>query len=115
MTPSSLSHTAGDAAPDAVLRHVIMTRVTQLDATVHGLVTGIVLGLSIFIATNWLVVKGGEVVGPHLSLLGQFFFGYSATFVGSFVGLGYGFITGFALGWFVAALYNWLLRFRKER
>lgn len=101
--------------PDEVLRQVILTRVTQLDATVHGLVTGTVLGLIIFIATNFLVVKGGEVVGPHLSLLNQFYFGYSTTFAGSFVGLGYGFVTGFVLGWFVAALYNWLLRFRKER
>lgn len=97
---------------DAELKKIVATRVTQLDAMLHGIVTGLIAGGVIFIATIWLVIKGGDVVGPHLALLGQFFIGYEVTFLGSFVGLAYGFIAGFVLGYVVATLYNWLLRVR---
>jgi hypothetical protein len=79
---------------------------------VLGLVLGIVLGLLIFGATNWLVVKGGPDVGPHLSLLSQFFIGYSVTFLGSLIGMGYGFVTGFLIGCFIGWLYNRVVVFR---
>src|SRR6266446_10762271 len=85
---------------------VVLTRLARFNATVHGLVSGILLGGVIFLATNWLILKGGEPVGPHLALLGQFFVGYRVTFVGSLIGLGYGFITGFLAGYLVAMLYN---------
>jgi hypothetical protein len=75
------------AEPTPVLEEVVLTRLLRLNAAVHGLVTGLVAGLGLFIATNWLVLKGGEVVGPHLALLGQFFVGYRVTFVGSLIGL----------------------------
>jgi hypothetical protein len=80
----------------------------HLNATVQGVVTGLIAGLGIFIATNWLIVKGGPVVGPHLALLGQFFIGYKVTFVGSLVGFVYGFLLGYGVGYSVARMYNWL-------
>ncbi len=76
------------------LEQIVLTRAMQLNATVQGIVTGLVVGLGIFIATNWLVLKGGEVVGPHLALLGQFLIGYRVSFVGSLVGL-----LGSTTGW----------------
>jgi len=94
---------------------VVLTRLLHLNATVHGVVTGIVAGLVVFIATNWLVLKGGKVVGPHLSLLGQFFIGYRVTFVGSLIGLAYGFVYGFVGGWFIARMYNWLVELREGK
>jgi hypothetical protein len=90
----------------------IATRLLRLSAALHGLVTGLLLGLLIFLATNWLVLKGGAVVGPHLALLAQFFPGYRVTFVGSLIGLGYGFVVGFAIGFAIAWLYNRLLVLR---
>lgn len=104
-----------DQSSEAELKKIVMTRVARLDAVLHGIVTGLIVGLLIFVATNWLVLKGGDVVGPHLSLLGQFFIGYQVTFVGSFIGLAYGFVAGFVLGYAVAALYNWLLNVRGVR
>ena len=78
------------------------------------MVTGLVGGLVIFVATNWLVLKGGPVVGPHLGLLGQFFIGYRVTFLGSFIGFAYGFVSGFLAGYFVATVYN-LVVARRDR
>jgi hypothetical protein len=87
----------------------------RLNAKVQGVVTGLVVGLAIFIATNWLILKGGEVVGPNLALLGQFFIGYRVTFVGSLIGFAYGFAGGFVAGYLVAGLYNWLVELKERR
>ena len=86
---------------------IVFTRLARFNATVQGLTFGILLGGGIFLATNWLILKGGEFVGPHLGLLGEFFFGYQVTFVGSLIGLAYGFVTGFLTGYLAATLYNW--------
>jgi|SRR5919109_5171733 hypothetical protein len=93
---------------------VVLTRLLRLNAVVYGIVTGLVAGLGIFVATNWLILKGGQVVGPHLGLLGQFFIGYRVTFVGSLIGLAYGFIAGFVLGYGIASMYNWLVSLREN-
>jgi hypothetical protein len=71
-------------------------------------------GLAIFVATNWLLLMGGEVVGPHLALLGQFFIGYRVTFAGSLIGFAYGFGVGFMIGYIMARMYNWIVDL-KER
>ena len=85
------------AKDEPTLEKIVMTRLTRLNAVVSGLVTGVIFGLGIFIATNWLLLKGGEPIGPHLALLGQFFLGYTVSFIGSLVGFLYGFVTGFIL------------------
>jgi len=61
--------------PERKLEDVVLTRVLRLNATIQELVMGLMLGLAIFVATDWLVLKGGPVVGPHLSLLSQLFLG----------------------------------------
>jgi len=102
-------------APDTDLEKLVLTRLLRLSATVQGVVAGILIGLGVFIATNWLLLKGGEIVGPHLSLLGQFFVGYSVTFIGSLIGFAYGFIVGFICGYCLAKMYNWLIDLREAR
>ena len=99
----------------SALEHLVLTRVMRLNAVVQGLVTGLVAGLAIFVATNWLIIKGGPVVGPHLALLGQFFIGYRVTFVGSLIGFAYAFVLGFGVGYAVARIYNWLVGLRERR
>jgi hypothetical protein len=94
---------------------IVLTRLLRLNATVHGVVTGLVAGLVVFLATNFLVLKGGKVVGPHLGLLGQYFIGYRVTFVGSLIGFGYAFVCGFVGGYIVARLYNRVVDFREGK
>ncbi len=88
---------------------VLTTTVSQLDAKKLGLALGIILGLIIFVATNWLVIKGGKEVGIHLRLLSQFFIGYKVSFLGSIVGLIYGFVAGTIFGVLIGWIYNKLL------
>jgi hypothetical protein len=97
------------------IENLLVARMVRLNATVHGIVLGLVVGLTLFVATLWLVIKGGAVVGPHLGLLGQFFIGYRVTLLGSFVGLGYGFATGFLVGFFVTTVYNRIAGLRESR
>lgn len=104
------------------LEEVVLTRLLRLNATVQGVVCGIVAGLTMFVVTNWLVLKGGPIgphgepiIGPHLALLSQFFIGYRVTFLGSLIGSVYGSIVGFAVGHFVATTYNWIVDFRNRR
>lgn len=94
---------------EKALEKIVMIRLARLSAAIYGIVFGLVLGSIIFVATLWLVIRGGPVVGPNLSLLGQFFLGYSVTFWGSLIGLVYGFITGFLIGFSIATIYNWII------
>jgi hypothetical protein len=102
------------AADDKELERVILSRLLILNAKIYGLVLGLIAGLGIFIATNWLVLKGGRQVGPHLSLLGQFFIGYRVTFWGSLIGFVYAFVCGYAAGYTIAWIYNRIVA-RRER
>ena len=84
-----------------------------------GLVLGVLFGLVVFIATNWLIIKGGHInasgeyiVGPHLQLLSQFFIGYRVSFLGSIIGFGYGFAVGTLAGALFAGIYNKIVVYR---
>lgn len=91
---------------------ILERAVLRLSANILGLVLGILAGLGIFIATTFLLLKGGDVVGPHLGLLRAFFPYYSVTFLGSFIGFAYGFVCGYATGFIVAALYNLIVKLK---
>ena len=86
--------------------------VLWLNAKALGLVLGLLCGLAVFVATNWLVIKGGEPVGPHLQLLSQYFIGYRVSFLGSFIGFAYGFTLGTLCGAFIGWIYNKIAAFR---
>ena len=104
------------------IEEIVLTRLLRLNATLQGIVAGFVAGLAVFVATNWLVLRGGHVgprgeliVGPHLSLLSQFFVGYRVTFLGSVIGFVYAFILGFLIGFGVAVTYNWFVELKERR
>ncbi len=88
------------------LEETVRTGIHRMHATAQGVVTGVMFGSGLFLATNFLVLKGGKDVGAHLSLLNQFFPGYQVTFVGSLVGFGYASVLGFLLGSVLATVYN---------
>jgi len=71
-----------------------------------GIAFGLLGGLGLFFATIVLVLKGGPNPGPHLSLIGMYFPGYSVTWVGGVVGFVYAFVSGYAIGRTIAVLYN---------
>ena len=70
-------------------------------------VTFAVIGGSlVFLVTAVLLLKGGESVGPHLALLGQYFPGYTVSWPGSLVGFFWGALLGGILGFIFGSVYN---------
>ena len=81
-------------------------QVLRLQAGVVALAFGLLGGFGLFAMTVWLLIKGGENVGGHLQLLGNYFIGYSVTYTGAVVGFFYGALTGGAVGWAIGYVYN---------
>ena len=84
-----------------------------------GVASGTVMGGIIFLATLFLVVKGGYPVGPNLALLGEFMYGYTVTLSGALIGFVWGFSIGFFIGWIFAVAHNvaiwiWLIVIRSQ-
>jgi hypothetical protein len=103
-TTDGIRETPGaNAAED---EDVLLRAVLRLNGNLLGLLFGILAATLIFVATNFLVLKGGPIVGPHLGLLANVFIGYRVTFAGSFIGAAYGFVGGYVSGIFVAWVYN---------
>lgn len=99
----------------------LFSGVLRLNAKIIGLVFGIILGLVVFLATNWLLLKGGHytsdgkyVVGPHLQLLSQFFIGYRVSFLGSIIGFFYGLALGTLCGAAVGWIYNFVIDLKNK-
>jgi hypothetical protein len=74
-----------------------------------GLAFGSVSALGLFVATIWLVVRGGINVGEHLNLLGVYLPGYSVSYSGAFIGFVYAFVIGYGAGRTIATVYNRVL------
>ena len=103
------------SSTDGDLRKLVHMRVRRVRALELGVATGLVSGLALFAGTNWLVLKGGPVVGPHLGLLGQFFIGYRVTFLGSLVGFAWAALCGFVLAWTGGWVYNLVADLREGK
>jgi protoporphyrinogen oxidase len=91
----------------------------KLDAVALGVAVGIVTGVTLFIATIALLLKGGPVVGPTLSLLNNVLLGFRVSVPGAVIGLVEACVGGFMLGYLFATLrnvgidaYAWLLQRR---
>jgi protoporphyrinogen oxidase len=91
---------------EEVLEGTLTEVFLKLDRVALGLSLGLTSGALLFLATLALVLKGGAHVGPTLGLLGQYFPGYTVTATGSVLGLLYGFVSGFVVGWCFAFLRN---------
>lgn len=96
----------GSGQTQRSIDQLIVESLAKIDGVALGISLGLLFGLIIFAATNILVLKGGDVVGPNLALLEQYFVGYDVTVSGSVIGLIYGFLSGFVVGWLIAGLRN---------
>ncbi len=107
--------TAGDAWADALsidpwLARKLKLTFAQLDAVAAGMAAGIVSGVGLFAATAVLLLRGGEQVGPMLSLLGHYLVGYRLTWFGAFVGMAEVALLVFVLAYALARTRNVLVK-----
>jgi hypothetical protein len=95
-------------AEDRLLKIAVM----RLRSRALAVVFAMLGGTSLFVATAWLLVRGGHDVGLHLGLLGAFLPGYTVSWPGAFLGLFYGALIGGGVGWSVAQIYNRVSEYR---
>ena len=93
-------------ADSSVIERWLFLSFARMDKFAFATSCGTLAALVIFVATIWLIGKGGADVGQHLKLIGQYFIGYTVTVKGAFLASGYAFFTGFLLGWSTAYLRN---------
>lgn len=68
------SFSSVDGGP-STLDASLLQAVIPLDKTALGVAVGVIGALSVSGATIFLIVKDGQLVGPTLALLGQYFAG----------------------------------------
>jgi 4-hydroxybenzoate polyprenyltransferase len=86
----------------ALINHAV----ARLRAWVMAVVFGLTSGTGLFVATAWLVIRGGPQVGQTLGLLRHYFPGYSVSWSGAFLGFFYAAVVGGVVGWTIAYIYN---------
>ena len=80
----------------------------SLNIKAFALTAGILWGLAVCLTTLWLLAFGYQ--GELVRVLNHFYFGYSFTVAGAFVGLVWGFVDGLVCGAAFAWVYNRLAR-----
>ena len=95
-------------------RALIRGAVVRMRARIMSIVFGVLGGTSLFVATAWLLIRGGQNVGQHLGLLRNYLPGYSVTWGGAFVGLFWGALIAAVLGWTIAWIYNQIVERRAD-
>ena len=113
-------HRSAEAPPEEPPAADLALAFAPLDKRAFGVAVGAATGLVVFGATAVYLLRGAPA-RPHLALLGEYFYGYTASWRGAFIGLLWGCGVGFVAGWFLAFCRNltlatsiWLLRTRNE-
>ncbi len=112
---------SGKSGPEEISPPLLFA-FAPLDKAALGLACAMVCGLLMFLATAFLIVTHHRgPLGPNLSLLGQFFLGYSVSWKGALIGLVWGGLLGYVAGWlfafirnFALALYLFMIKTRAE-
>ena len=92
-------------APLSVAEKRLLDAAIRFNRAVIALVMGVVSGGSLWLATAFLLLKGGSNAGAHLGTLEIFFPGYSMTWRGAWIGFAWGFLFGAVSGAAVYAAY----------
>ena len=71
-----------------------------------GTATGLAAALGVFVLTLFELVRADVPGTSSLNLLNEYFAGYRVSVAGAFIGLLWGFATGFVMGWFLAFCRN---------
>ena len=97
----------------------LLKAVARLNAKMLGLILGLLFGLVIFIATNWLLIRGGHRnpegrircrTAP--SVAESIFYWLSRFIFGKHYRIFYGFASGTLIGAMIGWVYNKIVEFR---
>ena len=95
------------APPPPTAEQQLTLAFAPLDKRAFGAAIGVAFAALVFTATLVHVVK--QPAGPNIGLLRFYFYGYSVTWAGAFIGAFWAFVAGFVGGWFVAFCRNFVI------
>jgi len=96
------------------LQEVLDATFARYDPLALGVAVAVVAGACLFVATAVLLLRGGPGVGYHLSVLGNYLYGYSVSWTGAVVGFFEAALIGFVHGFLIGKLTNAVIG-REER
>jgi len=102
----NLETQAGSTPAENELPSPILLAFAPLHRLGMGVAGAVVCGGTLFLMTVILLIRGGGIIGPRLRLLSHYFYGYDVTWGGSLIGLGWGLVAGFILGYGFALAHN---------
>jgi len=79
----------------------------KLNVKAFGMACGLFWGLSLFIATWWVIIFDGASGAP--TMVGRIYRGYNVSATGSVIGLIWALVDGWIGGMIFAWLYNWFV------
>ena len=88
------------------LEDLLRAAFARFEPIAFGGALATVFGLGLLLATVLLLLRGGEPLGPNLSLLGHYLFGFEVSWPGALVGTIEAGSLGFVLGLVMAKLIN---------
>ncbi len=94
---------------DPQVERLVRATFASYDPVALGAAIGTATALGLFCATSILLLKGGPLVGPNLSLLGNYLFGFSVSWPGALVGVVEAAVGGFLFGALLATVLNVLI------
>ena len=98
------------AAEAQALQADLALAFAPLHKAAFGLAIGTAFGAVVFAMTAISVLRGYESQSSFsLWLLAQYFYGYTVSWAGAFVGFAWGMVAGFVAGWFFAFCRNFAL------
>jgi hypothetical protein len=104
--PAAAALVPPPAAQDKEYATMVADAFARYDSVALGVAVGSVAGLGLLLATLALLLRGGSVVGPMLSLVGNYLVGYHVTWLGAVLGFAEGCGGGFLFGYLVARAIN---------
>ena len=87
----------------------------RYDAVALGAALSTLCAAGLFIATAVLLLQGGAAIGPNLSLMGNYLLGFEPSWTGAWIGAVEAGAVGFAIGWLIAKLANWVIAAEQKR
>jgi protoporphyrinogen oxidase len=88
----------------------LLSSIIRINTTVVAVMGAFFVGTTLWLATAILLLRGGENVGKHLSLLSMFLPGYEMTWAGAWIGCLWGLLIGAVSGAILYWSYSRALR-----
>ncbi len=94
---------------DRSIQEVLADVFATYDPVALGAAVGSVSAVLLFLATAVLLIKGGDPLGPNVSLLANYLLGYTVSWGGAVLGLVEAGLGGFGFGYLLATTLNWVI------